>query len=86
MTIEHLAPQSSASDRVGPLGNLIYVTESLNGDLDNKSWEEKRSILRNVADEWVPDDVKAATSWGTPEITARTQQLAELGRTKVWTG
>jgi hypothetical protein len=84
MTIEHLAPQSVKSKHAGDIGNLIYVSETLNGRLDDKPWPDKRKILRAVTDQWIPDDVKDVTSWGDVEITRRTESLSELGRTKVW--
>lgn len=84
MTIEHLAPQSAKVSRAGHIGNLIYISETLNGKLDNKPWSDKVKILETVTDQWIPDDVKNATSWGDDDIAARTKRLAEFGRAKVW--
>jgi Protein of unknown function DUF262/Protein of unknown function (DUF1524) len=84
MTIEHLASQSAGGTKAGRIGNLIYVSEALNGRLDSKPWPDKRKILRAVTDQWIPDEVKEATSWEDAEIGTRTGQLAELARTKVW--
>lgn len=84
MTIEHLAPQSAKGEQAGKVGNLIYVSETLNGRLGSKPWTAKRKILRAVRDQWIPDEVKLAASWDDAKIGARTVQLAELARTKVW--
>jgi hypothetical protein len=84
MTIEHLASQSAGGDRVGELGNLVYVSETLNNKLDSKGFAAKKKILAGAKGEWVPDDVLAATSWGAKQIDQRTQAMAEQARTKVW--
>lgn len=86
MTIEHLAPQSGGSSHAGRLGNLIYVTEKLNSDLANKSFSAKLERFKKVKDEWIPEDVLQATSWGVKPVAKRTRALAELGRTQVWRG
>jgi hypothetical protein len=86
MTIEHLDPQSNGSAEVGTIGNLILVTEVLNGSLKNSDWKEKRKLLRKAEDQWIPKEVKDAPTWGDAEIIDRTAKLAELGRTKVWKG
>jgi uncharacterized protein with ParB-like and HNH nuclease domain len=86
MTIEHLDPQPNGSNERGSIGNLILVTEALNGNLKSSSWDEKRKLLRKANDQWIPKDVKQAQAWGDDEIVARTAALAELGRTKVWKG
>jgi len=86
MTIEHLASQSNGSAHAGEIGNLLYISETLNGKLDSKPWAKKRAILQRVTDQWIPDEVKSAASWGDAEISSRTKRLSELGRTKVWRG
>jgi hypothetical protein len=86
MTIEHLSAQSGKVKNAGRIGNLIYVTEALNGKLDNKAWPAKKAILKAVDDQWVPKEVLEADDWRTSSITARTKALAELGRTKIWVG
>jgi Protein of unknown function (DUF1524) len=86
MTIEHVSSQSGKVKNAGRIGNLIYVTEALNGKLNNKTWEAKKAILKAVRDQWVPRDVLEADDWSTSSITARTKALAELGRAKIWVG
>lgn len=86
MTIEHLSAQSGKVKNAGRIGNLIYVTEALNGKLDNKPWATKKTVLKSVRDQWVPKDVLEANDWSTSAIGGRTKALAELGRTKIWVG
>jgi Protein of unknown function (DUF1524) len=85
MTIEHLDPQENDAAHVGKLGNLVYVSEALNGQLGNKAWSAKKTILAN-ATEWIPDDVKKAAQIDDAFIQKRTADLAVLARTKVWSG
>jgi uncharacterized protein DUF1524 len=84
MTIEHLVPQSKGGERVGELGNLIYVSETLNNKLDDKSFSAKKKLLKEAKGEWIPSDVVGAVGWGEDEIEKRTASMAELGREKVW--
>jgi uncharacterized protein with ParB-like and HNH nuclease domain len=85
MTIEHLAPQSDKKvTRVGELGNLIWVPESLNLDLGSKSFREKQKILSKTSGVWIPPEILQASGWGDAEIEARTLEMAEDGYTDIW--
>ena len=82
MTIEHIAPQNpeagaAAAAPYATLGNLVLVSEELNGKLKNKTFTQKKKIM---ADARVPldDTIKNAAAWGDTEITARIEALAEL--------
>jgi hypothetical protein len=85
MTIEHVAPQSANLANSGRIGNLLYVTDDLNRHLGERAWSEKRRLLQE-AQEWVPEEVLQAPTWDEPMIEARTRQLAQLARTRVWRG
>jgi hypothetical protein len=85
MTIEHLAPQGGGTANCGLIGNLVYVSTDLNGRLGNRDWAAKRSVLAS-ATEWIPPEVKVASTWNDSSIQGRSQRLAELGRTKIWIG
>jgi hypothetical protein len=84
MTIEHLASQSSGGDRVGRIGNLILVSQTLNNRLGDRSFSAKQKILATAQGEWIPPEVLAAKSWGKEDIEQRTQAMAFEARTKVW--
>jgi uncharacterized protein DUF1524 len=81
MTIEHIAPQNPKSGKpsvnYASVGNLIFVSESLNDKLKNKSFGDKMKILK---DNNVPlDDVlKNATQWSDKDIAARTKHLSSI--------
>lgn len=81
MTVEHIAPQNPqggrALSRHGAIGNLLFVSEDLNGKLKNKEFAEKKKLLKGAN---VPlDDVLSnADQWSSKEIDARTKHLAQL--------
>lgn len=85
MTVEHLLPQSTSSDHVGEIGNLVLVNESLNGKLANKSFSAKQQVLKN-AKEWIPEEVLSASQWTTAVIEKRTEALAAEARSEVFVG
>lgn len=89
MTIEHLVPQSRIGkdgydeSTIGQIGNLILVPEKLNLDLGNRSFIEKKKILKEAGYR-LPKKISAATDW-TPELIKKyTHELAGLAYTKVW--
>lgn len=86
MTIEHLMPQSSKSDHVGRIGNLIMISESLNTKLDNKMWSKKQQILKQIRNEWIPEDILKDSVWNDESIQKRTDSIARLAYRNVWTG
>ncbi|MGM4919544.1 DUF262 domain-containing protein [Tardiphaga sp. 813_E8_N1_3] len=83
MTIEHIAPQNpSDSNKPNSLyaavGNLILVSDGLNGKLKNKVFAEKKKILVHSK---LPMDAvltKAAVIWGNAQITERSEAMATL--------
>ena len=82
MTIEHLAPQNPPAGTATPklfatLGNLVFVSEDLNGKLKNKSFADKKTMMTNAGVP-VDDIIKNANQWGDSEIKARTEALADL--------
>jgi hypothetical protein len=89
MTIEHIAPQSptagtnvSAED-LAKLGNLLWCDGPLQEKLKNKPFAEKKALLKKHP---VPGSSEITTQddWGTAEIDARTEHLAELAYNEVW--
>jgi hypothetical protein len=86
MTVEHLAPQSKGGNSYGRIGNLIYVDQSVNEKLDNKTFKAKVEILRELDHQWVPEDVLNATSWTATKIDRRTRAIAREARGTIWNG
>jgi hypothetical protein len=88
MTIEHISPQrpkggESPIAEVGLLGNLILVSGSLNNELDNKTFAEKKDVL-GKSRVWVDSLIKQSEQWGGKEVNERTKAVAKLAYEKVW--
>lgn len=88
MTIEHIAPENPSSGKgkvvdAGNIGNLIFVSENMNGKLKNKDFAAKKKIFERAG---IPmDDVlENATAWTSKEIKARAAHLAELAYKQIW--
>jgi len=89
MTIEHLVPQSEISSGefteqiVGQVGNIILVPSKLNEKLANKSFKEKKKILRSAGVSLPPEF--ASLNHLTPTaIQKRTANLSEVAYKQVW--
>lgn len=90
LTIEHLMPQDqigadTASATVGSIGNLLFVSEKLNGKLDNQDFAAKKKILGGQ--DGLPYDLGGVldqSEWGAAEIEARSKLLAEAAYDAVW--
>lgn len=88
-TLEHLAPQKSASADlsvtvIGGIGNLLWIDEDLNVELGSKSFKEKQKILSHHRELYDMEDILAATKWGEEEILQRGERLAQIAREQVW--
>jgi len=89
MTIEHLEAQSlrkgtSFSDEdVAEIGNLLIISQTLNANLDRKSFKEKATMLKE-ANIWLDDFLVRQDKW-TPTLThKRSDRLAKLAYDEVW--
>jgi hypothetical protein len=88
MSIEHVAPENPSGGKVksldpGNIGNLIFISQDLNGKLKNKDFATKKTILREAG---IPlDDVmNNATQWTAKEIKDRSALMAKLAYEKIW--
>lgn len=91
LTIEHLHPQSKIdssewSDEVGgQLGNLILVPKELNDKLENKSFTEKKGILKaNNYERLLPDYFWAASELSPDLIARRTRDIGAIAYNQAW--
>jgi hypothetical protein len=88
LTIEHLHPQSEISNDwkeeiVGCLGNLILLDQKMNGEIANKSFRDKKSILLNEG-YTLPEIINKAEDWTPYEAIKNTEYLAEIAYKKIW--
>jgi hypothetical protein len=80
MTIEHVGSQNPkgapALSQYAEIGNLVLVSEELNGKLKNKSFVEKKKIMKEAG---LPLDPTLATAndWDDATIERRTDAIAK---------
>lgn len=89
LTIEHIMPQSriragESREVVGSIGNLLLVSEEVNGKLGEKSFAEKRNILSVDGLNYDVGGVLDRESWDHDAISDRTRMLAERAYDRVW--
>lgn len=89
MTIEHIIPQSKigtenfTQEVVGQIGNLILVTEEINNKLKNKSFQEKKNILKESGYS-IPDEIIKSSKWDKEDIIKRTEKMIDQAYNNVW--
>jgi hypothetical protein len=89
MTIEHLVPENPpkgptlSAEQIASVGNLILTTEDLNNKLANKTFSEKKAILKS-AGVWVDNVILGSLDWGPLEIQQRARLLAEEAFNNIW--
>lgn len=89
MTIEHLLPQSQIGEGdlsesvVGQLGNLILLSPDMNARLSNKSFQEKKRILKTAGFP-LPKEVEETNEWTAAEVIPRTDAMALHAYNKLW--
>ncbi|MDQ1201977.1 DUF262 domain-containing protein [Rhodococcus sp. SORGH_AS_0303] len=92
-TIEHIAPQSTATssfeDPLYSIGNLTLLSEQANSSLGDEAFRKKKSVLKRSA---VPKDA-TLESWtrkaagfepNANDVVKRAKALAELAVTETW--
>ena len=80
-TIEHILPESVATDYVGMIGNLLPLGENINKTLSNKGFGAKMQHYPEsqyaTVQKFVEEN-KDNTIWGEAEIKKRTEQLGKI--------
>ncbi|MDT4863369.1 hypothetical protein FQZ97_980710 [compost metagenome] len=89
LTVEHLHPQSLTDKdgwnelNVGQIGNLLFLDQKANGEMNVKSPKDKIAYLKKHKYS-VPDELTEVEIW-TPDLAqARTDMIAEIAYTKIW--
>jgi len=89
LTIEHIHPQSKSNEAgwdenaVGRLGNLIFLDQKINGQLDTKTFKEKLSLLETQGYS-VPSFLKGKTSWDVSDVESHTEEMAQVAYNNIW--
>lgn len=89
LTIEHIMSQSAMKagesfETVAGIGNLLLVSESVNGLLGSKQFPAKRAILAKQGLSYDIGGILDQSAWTSQQISARTRMLAELAYDVVW--
>ena len=89
LTIEHLCPQDKMGkddwmeSSVGCLGNLIFLDQKMNGELDAKNFAEKKRILGERGYS-LSEFVTNSNDW-TPDIVfEHADSMAEVAYNEIW--
>ncbi|NEP24479.1 HNH endonuclease family protein [Moorena sp. SIO3I6] len=88
LTLEHILPQSSGDkNKIGMIGNLLPIGESLNGDAGTRRLSEKMPTYKKsdyrIVQEFVEKNGDKSI-WEVKDIESRTDQLAREAFQNVW--
>ncbi|NEO39269.1 MAG: HNH endonuclease [Moorea sp. SIOASIH] len=88
LTLEHILPQSSGDKtKIGMIGNIIPIGESLNGDAGIRPLSQKMATYKKSDYRIVQEFVEKngdKSSWEVKDIESRTEQLAREAFQNVW--
>jgi hypothetical protein len=88
LTIEHFRPQSKLSEgwtesTVGCLGNLIFLDQKMNGDLDTKNFAEKKSLLLDNR-YTLPEFIIKKVEWAPSDALTHSDEMAKTAYNEIW--
>lgn len=89
LTIEHLAPQLAIGtdpwneSSIGCLGNLIFIDQKTNGDLDAKSFKDKKKILLEKGYS-LDDMITDVDNWNPESVFNRADAMATMAYNNIW--
>jgi hypothetical protein len=89
LTIEHILSQSHGMESgdeydVGAIGNLIFINETVNGQVGNKPFKEKMTYFTASNHVYMDQYLKDAVEWDDSSIAERGVKLANIGYTSIW--
>ena len=89
LTIEHLCPQDKIDQgdweesSVGCLGNLIFLDQKMNGELDTKCFEDKKRILEDRGYS-LSEFVTNSNNWTPAIVFEHADGMAEVAYNEIW--
>ena len=89
LTIEHLCPQDKIGQddwkesSVGCLGNLIFLDQTMNGELDTKSFTDKKRILRDRGYS-LSEFVAKSNDWTSDIVFEHADEMADVAYNEIW--
>lgn len=89
LTIEHILAQSLGDETgdafdVGAIGNLLFISEKLNGKLDNKEFKDKKPYYTPENNVYCDEELINSQVWDNDSIANRGVRLAEVGYNYIW--
>ena len=89
LTIEHLSPQKNidqdgwTESSIGCLGNLIFLDQKVNGEIDTKGFLEKKFILIEKGYS-LPEFISNANEWNPECVYKHAEEMAEIAYSEIW--
>jgi hypothetical protein len=88
LTIEHFHPQSKLSDgwtesTVGCLGNLIFLDQKMNENLDTKIFAEKKALLIGNGYS-LPEFIINKVEWAPSDALTHSDEMAKTAYNEIW--
>lgn len=88
LTIEHLHPQSKSGDgwdenKVGCLGNLIFIDQEMNGKLGTKEFADKKACLIDSGYS-LPAFIINEEEWTPSNAIAHSDEMAKTAYDEIW--
>lgn len=87
ITLEHIYPQSKQSNNKGKIGNILPLSQKINGNVSNKDFFEKISEFKLSELKIVKNFIEKYSSiqlWNDELTNKRTNELAETAYTDIW--
>lgn len=89
LTIEHLLAQSQGEETgdefdVGAIGNLLFISEDVNGKVGVKPFKEKMKFFTTANHVYVDPSLSSTSEWDMEAIGTRGVALAKTGYNKIW--
>lgn len=89
LTIEHLSPQDNIGEdnwtesSVGCLGNLIFLDQKMNGELNIKDFVDKKRVLEEKGYA-IPSFIVNTNDWSPEKVFSHADQMAEEAYLEIW--
>ncbi|AEP29687.1 DUF262 domain-containing protein [Brumicola nitratireducens] len=89
LTIEHLSPQKNighdgwTESSIGCLGNLIFLDQKVNGELDIKGFLEKKYILNDTGCS-LPEFILNTNEWTPDHVYRNAEEMAQVAYSEIW--
>ena len=63
---------------------MIFIDENLNKELGNKTFQEKKQLMKSKTEYILDDIINTADEWNKEKISNRAKYLAKLAYDVIW--